>query len=349
VEDVLVRSLSEWSSRRRRGMVAVVGDWGGGRHRLMARLPDRLAGDLPVQRLTLDRRLSNGTEALHWLAAQTGLPDDVDCEDVEAFAAVLSAQASRVMLVDDLHLLFLRSVGGFSGLRRVLGVMHATSEEHFWICGIHEPSWAYLSCIPAAVNLAVFRQSLHMPRPTARELGDAIGARCDAVGLSLQFDLLAGRSAPGTDPGRVLQRARDAYWRLLNDASLGLGRVAWKAFVGGLRAPALDPLSAATLAARVVMFDTPTPGSLDGATDRDLFVLTALIVHDSLVIEELAAVLNLSEGICRAACRALEARSILHGDHQGERYRVTPLWLPAVERLLRQKHFLHVASEAGMA
>ena len=91
----------------------------------------------------------------------------------------------------------------------------------------------------------------------------------------------------------------------------------------------------------VRLFSAPIVSVLEDLEDTALFVLTALVLHDGLDIEELAASLNLPRSGIRVACRRLEARGILQGDPREDFYRVCLRWLPAVERLLYQKHFLY--------
>jgi hypothetical protein len=234
--------------------------------------------------------------------------------------------------------MFLRTVGGFSGLRAVLGVMHATSQQHFWICGLHAPSFWYLSRLQASVNLTVFRTTIHMPRVGARELGDWLDARCVEASARPSFSRLVTRSPLGGDPERALQRARDAYWRLLTDTAQGNPRIAFRYWLDSLRVG-----EAADGEVVVTMFKAPAPSDLTDARDMDLFVLTAILVHDGVTVTEQARILNLPEGMCRSSCRAMEARGVLEWSGENEQYRVVPEWQPAVERLLRQKYFLHVA------
>jgi hypothetical protein len=91
----------------------------------------------------------------------------------------------------------------------------------------------------------------------------------------------------------------------------------------------------------VSLFDAPSPGSLQEGGDSALFLLTALIIHDGLDVQDIAAVLNLSEGESLSICRQLESRGVLRTEGGATRFGVELSWLPAVERILQQKHFFH--------
>ena len=79
---------------------------------------------------------------------------------------------------------------------------------------------------------------------------------------------------------------------------------------------------------------------LEELVDDELFALTALIIHDELTVSELHTVLNQTESNVRALCRGLEQRTLIT-ETETERYKVRLNWLPAVERYLRRRSFMH--------
>ena len=136
----------------------------------------------------------------------------------------------------------------------------------------------------------------------------------------------------GADPRAAEARARDAFWRLLTDASTGNPKIALAYW--------LDALRWHEQGVALALVRPPAAADLQDVPDRDLFVLSAVLMHDGLDVAAAAAVLNLPASICRASCRHLEARGVFEEDVD-ERYRVALRWMPAVTRVLRQKHFLH--------
>ena len=129
--------------------------------------------------------------------------------------SALSDLPPRVIAVDDLHQVFRRSVGGFSGLVALLEVMFATSEEHFWLASLHEPAWVYLQGVPGAVNLSVFRDRVAVRRWKANEVRNWLEQRVANQGLKMDYGSLVGEVLPGVDRERAVIRSRDAfgdYW-----------------------------------------------------------------------------------------------------------------------------------------
>ena len=131
-----------------------------------------------------------------------------------------------------------------------------------------------------------------------------------------------------------MERTERAYWRLLSDASMGNPTVAVRLWVDGLRANA-DPKTL-----DVTVPQAHDSQALEQLEDLELFALTALILHDDMSVTELHNVLNMAEGSIRAVCRGLEQQTLItETDHN--RYKVRLNWLPAVERHLRRRSFLH--------
>ena len=155
-----------------------------------------------------------------------------------------------------------------------------------------------------------------------------------SAGFSPRFDGLLQRPARGPDRLRILERTERAYWRLLTEASQGNPTVAARLWVDGLRA---------TEAANILDVGVPQAHDsqeIESLEDPELFILTAIILHEDLDAPSLSKVLNMPEPIVRAACRGLEQLTLITETASG-RYKVRISWLPAVERHLRRRSFLH--------
>ncbi len=335
--DLLTAAYAAWLDERRRGMVAVTGQRGSGKSRLLARVPDIVGTDdqcLPIHRVRLDRDIFDPDDALRWLVAALA-DDDSPSADPDTAIRLLKALPPTVFVVDDLHRCFLRAVGGFRGLRQVLTTMHAVSDRHFWICAFHGDNWAYLEGVGGAVNLGVFRTRVAMQPLTPTQMRDWLEAHTRDTGITPTYDDLAAEGWMGSDPERARERARNAYFRLLAEATRGNPRVALETWTRSLRRGDDEGTAA------VVLFDQPDGELLSQGGDHALFVLAALVQHDGLDVRDLMRVLNLNDATCRSTCRRLESLGVLESDESNEHYDITMAWGPAVHRHLRRKHLLH--------
>ena len=328
-------ALATWFDHRRRGLHVVTGDRGLGRTTTLQRLGRSLAGDHKVISFCVEHRIDSPDEARAWLAARVlGRSSETAPGRQELIDEISLLPGPRVFLVDDMERLFLREVGGFAALRATLQVLHATSDEHFWICGFHGPTWAYLRGVPGVFDPAFFERVHPLPLAGPDALARWLGTAAQQADLELSFDDLAGIGPNTLEADRLRTRAQAAFWRLLADASAGNPQVARALWIAGSR------LDGETL--RVGLFEAPVATRLQDLTDNELFVLTAVVVHDRLTVDQLARALNLPRSGVRTACQRLVARGVLASDGFDEtsQYSLELPWLPAVERHLRNKNFL---------
>ena len=125
-----------WTESRRRGLVALTGDRGSEKVEswidwsiswsMYTLIQNPCLSESSMSHPEIERQ-----QALQWMNESLGL----ELEEVSQrnLISALSDLPPRVIAVDDLHQVFRRSVGGFSGLVALLEVMFATSEEHFWL------------------------------------------------------------------------------------------------------------------------------------------------------------------------------------------------------------------------
>lgn len=341
--DRIVGIFADWEGEHRQGMVALGGDRGTGKSRVLAAVGRQLEESHRVVEIGVSRRMTTPDEALIWLAESVGLEDielpvssDLEVR-AEAVGAALRALPETVFLVDDTHRLFLRSVGCFDALRAVLVAMQESSSHHFWLCSFHGPAFSFLDGVQAISHLAVFRARIEVEPASAAVLRGWLEAATAAAGPGARYDVLLQAPGTGAHLKRMLDRTSGAYWRLLAEASQGNPDVALDYWLTGLSLPSSPDVNAVD----VGLFSAPETEDLEALGDGALFALTSLIIHDGATLDELHASLNLPEGEVRGTCRSLEAMGIIADEDGDETFDVTNRWLPVVERLLRRKSFLH--------
>jgi hypothetical protein len=318
-----------WKQDPRRGMVAITGDRGVGKGVLMSLLAAGLDGD-PIQ-ATAPIGHTQAKQALRWLSGVAGIEAISTSEEL---VDALKKRPPTIFLLSNIHRLFLRAVGHYDGLDTVLEVMQATGRHHFWVASLHEPAWTFLHGMSHVGHLTVFPSRIRLGDLSPADLSQWLMSQTRRGGIEPQFNSLLQRKGRGQDQMRMLERAERAYWRLLTDTSQGNPSVAIRLWMDGLR-----PLSEQG-AANVGLFKAHGSEELEELGDNELFALTALILHEDLTVHELHIVLNQPESGARALCRGLEQRTLITETESG-RYKVRLNWLPAVERYLRRRSFMH--------
>ncbi len=349
LHDDLVSSIHEehsrWLTEQRGGMIAVIGSSGAGKSMVMQRAAARLAeGDRPIQTLRLQKRSADTAEVLAWLRDALGVSPD-DSPDWGALTGAVLRREPTVFFIDDAHRLLLRAVGGFSALRRLIALIHATSSRHFWVVSFHRQTWSFLEGSAVPVSIDLFRTSLDIKPLSPARLADWLGSNTRAAGFDFDFDNLVAGAVLGADPARSLDRVKTAFWRRLSDTSEGNPQIALRYWLESLNHPthpeleiAEEPAHSALTPLDVALYSPPFPEIIDGLSDTALFVLAAIVIHDGLSVEHLARTLNTSTGLIRATTRHLQILDALI--IVDDEFHISPPWLPAIVRTLRQRHFL---------
>ncbi len=326
---IIGKRYQDWCADPRRGLVAVTGDRGCGKSVVLDALKRTLEGRIVEAQTPIGTQTP--ARALQWLIKTT----EIDAEPtVESVVEALMQRPACIVLLPNLHRLYLRTVNGYEGLDAVLAVMQATGRHHFWVASFHGPAWSFLAEMKHIGNVGVFTTRVDVQPLSPADLSAWLLAQTSAAGFRPRFEGMLPRQMTGPDAARMLERTERAYWRLLAEASQGNPTVAVRMWVDGLRATDSETVLDVTVPR------THETQELDTLQDSDLFALTALILHDDMDVPELHRVLNIRESQVRSICRTLEQLTLITETDLG-RYRVRLTWLPAVERHLRRRSFLH--------
>ena len=328
-------AVDAWLAQPARGLVAVTGDRGSGVRALISKLPEIVGDRLGIRTVEVPEDTRSLASAIAWLKAELA-PEAEAGQDLHRLVSALEGEPAMVLVIVGIDRLLLRAVSGFQALREVLTVLHGISDEHLVIGTLHGPTWSFLEGVPGAVNLEVFNTHVHVPPVGPATLASWLEGALMEGGMRLSYAALVSQRQAGGDLARAQERARDAYWRLLADAAQGSPTVARDWFLASLR-PTDDPE-----VVEVGIFHSPDTERMDALGDRELFVLTGLVLHDGLSVGHLAESLNIPAATVRSVCRQLEAWGTLERRRGIDGYRVEIGWLPAVERLLRQKQLIHL-------
>lgn len=261
----------------------------------------------------------------------------------------------RVVFIENMEHLFLRTVGGTENLARLLEMLSATDSRFLWIGTMSGFGWQILEAHePDAAGLVVRHELKPFDRPSIEEL---IIRRHRRSGLTLTFDpppessqpILTRRLARAEDEEEIQQILREEYFDRLHSLcgqNVMLALFYWFRSVqltddgNGVRVAPVSP----------IRFDF-----LDAFPLQRSFALKALVDHATLTVDELADVLQVSTGTARSLLEALGNAQLIapaetigsprayafDGVQSGVRYRVRPMVLHPVARHLRSRNIVH--------
>ena len=331
-DESFANELAAWQREQRRGLIAVIGDRGDGKRVWLDRVLDELdSNGTSVTRVKLSRRVTSKAELFAWLVTALELKDVHHTEDM---AEVLRRLPPGVIVLEQAHFAFLRTVGGLEAMRKLLYVLNAASQEHLWVISIHRPAWRYLQRLGSLVDTGIMRAVIDLAPLSEQDLQELTLKRTRPLGQTVDFSLLVRPSALGGDPEIELERTTDQYYRLLGEASGGNPAAALAMFGRCLRASPDGRWM-------VTMDEGLEASGVEGLSEMDLFVLTAIRTHDELDEMELVKVLNMGQGTVRSTVKSLQSRGLL--EREGTRARVPVQLQPSITRALRRRHFLQWA------
>jgi hypothetical protein len=317
--------LSAWSESGARGSYLLTGERGVGKTSWLNQIR---RDDLEIQRILLGRRVTDPAD----LCARLGELLEVDAgpgAGPRELGRVLCGGPKRVVVLDMSQHLFLTDVGGYEAFKAFATLVNRTCNNVFWLCSMSAYAWRHLRAVRP--DATVFRTRHHLTGWSEEQISELIRTRCAASGVQFNFaDLVVDRLEGVSVRSSVIESA-DGYSRLLWDYSDGNPRAALHFFLRSL-----DPERGGRV--RVRLFKAPDVGLLEDGGQDGLFVLAAIVTHESISLDDLIEVTRFDRSQCFIHLdRLLEVGAI---SLDNEMYRVSTTWHRAAVRLLRRRNLL---------
>ncbi|MFT7691418.1 MAG: hypothetical protein ACI8P2_000033 [Candidatus Latescibacterota bacterium] len=301
--------------------VALVGEQGSGKTSLVnCAMQQKLAG-IPLVRHRIDSTqidvASFAALLKQLLDARSDSIDDLQRE-------IVASSARRIVILEDIHQLYLRAHGGLELLRRLLEFIDATGGQLLWIVTIDQYAWQYLD--HAILLSRHFAFLIETGRLSRSELEGAIIARHQATGYTLRFvDSIGYREEEQV-------RLRRTFFDALSKACAGNVFAAIFYWLQSVRAVEANAVVIAPLEELQLQFlgAMPTEGMLS---------LGIVIQHGSLCSEHFCEIFHIPVSEARARLAHLERMGLLQVSGGGEEreYFVDPLlYHPVVLELERR-------------
>ena len=337
----ILEVVSRWEREPGAGAVVLTAESGMGKSVVLDQLELAVRERVPVARARLTEKILRPADLAAVIAPTIpDLGEELASSGVDALAAALDDGAPRIIIVDDVHHLFLRTVGGYEAFDALVRLVVASGDGTFWVLAVGQYAWSFLSRRRRAEHH--FDDVHSLPPLDATELESLITRRHATTGFELEFDevIHSGGGASqvageGAEAGLRLVESVDGFFLLLADASGGNPDIAQRLWLDSLT-PGVNG------ALRVGVFPSPDVERLKELGEHAFFALAAFVVHETLTTEELATVTNVHRGEAEANVERLRARGVICQKAEEPRGRLTvsPRWYRPAVRLLRRKQLL---------
>lgn len=178
--------LEQAKSRWQQGLhssVAIIGEPGSGKTSFINAMEGTVLKECRVYRENFSQTCTSSKDLAQALSPLFGKKELKSFAELEARISKLPAKS--VIILEDAHNLFLREVGGFEAVRKLMLLIAKTSHQIFWIFSIREFAWRYLDhALDISSNFPVVINTENLTR---EELEQVILARNKVSGFALKF------------------------------------------------------------------------------------------------------------------------------------------------------------------
>lgn len=307
------------------GLLAIVGERGVGKSRLLRRIRD----GHPLS--TLVECPVDGVEGLRSrLADALGLDSGADIN--ECAAAAEARGHDSAVLIDHANRLVLPVMGGLDGFDSFAGIARRHSERTTWIFVFNEVIWQFFERSRGAYPL--FDEVVRIDPWREEEIVALLRARCAQVHIEPSFEAVIDRPMPDADTidrQEAASRISRGYFRMLWDYSDGNPGVAldvWRRQLG----------VAHDKSVLVRPFQVPDVRELERLSDEDVFIIRAIIQLEPAAVDDVVRASTRPLGRVLDLMRYGTARGWFEA--VGDRYRVSWNWYRPVTRFLQRRHLL---------
>lgn len=240
-----------------------------------------------------------------------------------------------VIVVEGIHHLFLRTINGFAAVKLFAELMSVTNQNVFWMATANLYGWQYLDKMMHISDF--FGYIIPMESLSDQEIVEVILRRHVASGYKLKFELSEGEKVSAKPdrfrhPEEQQQYLKSMYFKTLNEfarSNIAISMLLWLRSAQDIRG---NELTIALPKGLNVTFIKTL------ARDK-IFFLQALLVHDGLPEDKIAAVLNFSREKARLLTIQLYDDGIIV--IKKDLYVINPLLYRQVVSTLKSLNLIH--------
>jgi hypothetical protein len=317
------------------GVVALVGEKGSGRTTLLNFAARRIYSKWPCLKMNL-KEMTLRTEKGLFMA----LKDIFKAENIESMDALethINEQPSqRILIVEDLQNLFIRTVDGFDILERFLLFVSRTHKRVYWIISCSLYSWQYLDKVIQISKY--FKRTIVLGQLSKTDIENIILKRHRVSGYKLHFEIpeklrSSRRFRKQTSERELQSQCKNLLFEQLDELGAGNITVTMLFWLSAIKRIEKDTLILSPLIEiDYTVFYRFSP--------EELFTLSALIQHDALNAEEHAEIFHQEIRQSLLLLNRMSNKGILAGNTDGS-YKINPLLYRLVVEYLKTRNILH--------
>lgn len=243
-------------------------------------------------------------------------------------------QSAKIIILENLHHMFLKKVGGFESMKMLFEVVSYTTKKVLWV-GVFTPeTWNYLD---KTISISNYFTSEIVMEPLSQEsLQEIISKRNAYEDLKVEFlpkeDSLKSTTFEKLEDDEKQPYLSDKFFKQLHRLSNGNISLALLYWVR-----AIEQMDENVI--RVREIDDLDHSFIKNLSSEALFALQALILHDGLTLHDFAIVMNESHEECRKILMPMLEKGLLIQPHN--KYNINPAIYKHMHDFLSSKNYIH--------
>lgn len=271
-----------------RGMIAVIGERGSGRSTLIQLARSRYFKDISVQRVVPAATIYSEEELLDFLAHTLGIKTNT--KSLNEFEEQISdLDLTRVIIIEDIQRIFLRTIKGLEIFNRFLLFAAKTQESIFWFITCSSYTWDYIDKVLGLMRY--FSKVISLEELDEEGIELLIMKRHRLTGIPVRFnpDPITEKSKKYRQISHEEERQRllkDQFFRRLREASTGNISVAmlfWCISINNFENRRFEIGELPDIDVRI---DAKI-------SDEELFIIAAIVQHERMTVNEIIDVLSI--------------------------------------------------------
>ena len=330
--DSMVHEFAKWEGNIA-STVLLIGEKGSGKSTLLNHAKSRLYKDYHVYEIRPEKSIYLESDIAELLIATFKIENANSIDELET--AIIEESESAVCVIENMQRFFMRKVGGFNALNRLLLFISRTSERIHWVVTSSLYSYDFIDKV---TNISkYFHKLIHMRELSVKQIQDVIMHRHRTSGFALQFT--ASESILSSSKFKKLSsdEARqaflaDIFFDDLHEIANGNIAVAMLFWITAIKEIRKDQL----VLHSILRWDQLPFQNLPA---DELFTFAAIIQHDGLTVSQHSEVFYQDVSKSQALLnRMMNNRTLIVDEME---YSIQPILYRPIVQVLKNKNILH--------
>ncbi len=328
--ELISEAYNNWSLGRF-AATAVQGEQWSGLTSFVNMVTSKVKFNCQITRISPVQNISKAEELLNLFQTTLEKPELKDLRETEEY---LNESPKRVIIIEDLQNLFIRSVDGFALLKSLFEMINNTQKQVFWMVTVNVYAWDYLSKTVQIKDY--FSYQVNLKEFGEEQIVDIILKRNRISGFSIRFvadeSKLLEKKFNKMDDMQQQEWLRKEFFSSMNSFAKSNVSMALLFWLMSTRDVDQNTITINT-------FKKPDLSFLATLSAEKVFVLQTLVLHDGLTLSQLADSINISQAQANMLLIALMEDGILN--KKKKVFLVNPIVYRAVINLLKSKNLIH--------